>query len=112
MSALRKRIWRTIAIVLMVPALAVWLYSGTIWNRYLRTLPHAPDQTTGRIYPRNIHGIVVFQTLAEERRLDLTQNISIGVFFLGLVIGALEEKNWKRTAGKDIPSMPKGWQPK
>ena len=112
MSALRKRIWRTMAIVLMVPGLAVWVYSGTIWNQYLRALPRTPDQTTGRVYPRNIHGIIVFQTHAEQRRLDLTQDISIGVFFLGLLIGALEERNWKRTTGKTIPSMPSGWQPK
>ena len=96
----------------MVPGLAVWIYSGTIWNQYLNTLPHTPDQTTGRVYPRNIHGIVVFQTHTEQLRLELTQDIAIGVFFLGLLIGALEERNWRRATAKDLPSMPKGWQPR
>ena len=72
----------------MVPGLAVWIYSGTIWNQYLHTLPHAPDQTTEGVYPRNIHGIVVFQTHTELLRLELTQDVAIGVFFLGLLIGA------------------------
>ncbi|MGO9517739.1 MAG: hypothetical protein ACLPND_11890 [Candidatus Korobacteraceae bacterium] len=107
-----RRVWRTVAIVLMVPALAVWLYTGVIWNRYLNTLPRVPDPTTGRVYPLNIHGVVVFQTHAEKLRLDLTDYISFGVFALGGLIGAIEERHWRRTAGKNIPPMPKGWRPK
>ena len=106
------RVWRTVAVVLMTPALAVLLYTGVIWNRYLDTLPRAPDPTRARVYPRNIHGIVVFQTHSEKLRLDLTENVASGVFMLGMLIGALEERHWRRTAGKDIPPMPKGWQPR
>lgn len=96
----------------MVPALAMLLYSGVIWNRYLTTLPRTLDPTTGRVYPRNIHGIVVYQTHAEELRLELTENIAWGVFMLGMLVGSLEERHWRRTAGKIVPQMPKGWQPK
>lgn len=107
MSPLKRRLGRTIALVLLIPGLLVWVYSGTIWTRYLQALPRVPDQNTGRVYPGNIHGIVVYQTRAEQMRLDLTQDISIGVFFLGLLIGALEERPWKRTGGKNLPPMPK-----
>jgi hypothetical protein len=107
-----RRIWRTVAIVLMVPALAALLYTGVIWNRYLDTLPRTPDQTSGRLYPRNIHGIVVFQTRAEALHLERMENISFGTFALGMLIGWLEERHWRRTAGKSIPPMPEGWQPK
>lgn len=107
-----RRPWRTIAILLMIPALAVLLYTGIMWNRYLDTLPRAPDQTTGRVYARNIHGIVVFQTRDEKLRLDIAENIAWGVFMLGMLIGALEERRWRRTAGKNIPPMPRDWQPR
>jgi hypothetical protein len=110
MTASARRIWRTVSIVLMVPGLAVWIYSGTIWNQYIHTLPRTPDQAIGRMYPRNIHGVVVFQTRAERLRLDLTQDIAIGTFFLGLLIGAIEDRYWPRTAGKNLPSMPKEWR--
>ena len=107
-----RRVWRTVGVGLMVPALAVWLYTGVIWNRYFDTLPRRPDVASGRVYPLNIHGIVVFQTHAEKLRLVLTDNISFGVGVLGGLICALEERHWKRTAGKNMPPMPKGWQPK
>jgi hypothetical protein len=101
-----------VASVLIVPALAVWLYTAVIWNRYFETLPRVPNPVTERIYPRNIHGIVVFQTHAEKVRLDMMSCVSLAVLTLGIVIGILEERHWKRTAGKNIPPMPKGWQPR
>lgn len=107
-----RRMWRAVSILLMGPALAVWLYTGVIWNRYLDTLPRSPEPAIGRIYPLNIHGIVVFQTHAEKLRLDLTSNISFGALALGGLIGLLEERHWRRTGGRNIPKMPKGWQPK
>lgn len=110
MKAPKNRIWRTIAVILMVPALSVAFYSGTIWNRYLKELPRSPNPTTGRIYPRNIHGIIVYQTHAEQLRLDLMDEISTGVFFAGLIIGAIEEKHWRKTGGKNLPPMPKNWR--
>lgn len=88
------------------------MYGTGLWSHYLHVLPRVADPTIGRVYPRNIHGIVVFQTHAEKLRLDLIDDISISVFFAGLIIGGLEERHWKRTAGRNIPSMPKAWDRK
>jgi hypothetical protein len=90
----------------MLPALAAWLYAAVIWNRYMRTLPRDADPDAGNIYPRNIHGIVVFQTRQEKLSLDLIENISGGVFTLGFLIGALEERNWRKAAGDREPKIP------
>lgn len=100
------------SIVLMVSALGVLLYAGVLWNRYLDTLPRTPDAAAGRVHPQNIHGIVVFQTQAEELRLDVAENIAGGVFLLGMFVGALEEGRWRRIAGKNVTQMSKGWQPR
>ena len=94
----------------MLPALAAWLYAGVIWSRYMHTLPRTANPATGNIYPRNVHGIVVFQTHQEELQLDLIENISGGVFIVGFVIGALEERSWRKTASGSVPQMPQEWR--
>ena len=44
--------------------------------------------------PRNIHGIIVFQTEAEDRKLDLLEYSSIGVFLAGLGLGLIYLEKW------------------
>jgi len=100
-----------VAIISVVFGLLILLYGGSIWNDYLHNLPRTPDPTSGRVFPRNIHGIVIFQTHSEKLRLDLIDNIGWVIFMLGMLVGALEERRWRRTAGKNMPPMPKGWQP-
>ncbi len=103
-----KRIWRVVSISLMMPALLAWIYATGLESDYAKVLPRLPNPTVGRVYPRNIHGVVVFQTYAERMKVNLTEGISIGVFFVGLLIGGLEERHWKRTSPKGIPSAPNG----
>jgi hypothetical protein len=101
MNSLSKRIWKGFAIALIVSGMATWLYTGTISDNYLHTLPRVADNRSGRIYPRNIHGIVVFQTHAEERRLNATIFTGMAVMLLGFGIGTLVERRSKRPpAGK------------
>jgi hypothetical protein len=57
--------------------LIVWLiaFVGIMWASYLSstyqaTLPRYPDPVAGRIYPRNIHGVVVYQTRDQRDRID------------------------------------------
>jgi hypothetical protein len=55
-----------------------------------------------RIYPRNIHGIVVYQTKSEMNSLDELERGSLALFFVGLLVLGFEELRWKkrhRTAG-------------
>ena len=107
-----KRIWRAVALVLAIPALLAWTYGAGLESSYQRLLPQVANPMIGRVFPRNIHGIVVFQTHAEKLRLDLIEGISISAFFAGLTIGGLEERHWRRSAGTNLPLKTKDWSPK
>lgn len=89
-----------------------WFCSAAITYQYFYTLPRAPDPKTGRIYPRNMHGIGIYQTKNEDRFVDILGGVSFAIGGLGLTIAALEEKHWKRTTGYNIPPMPRDWRPK
>ena len=44
--------------------------------------------------PRNIHGVVVYQTDKEDRNLDLIEYSSVGVFLAGLGLGLTYLEKW------------------
>lgn len=85
---------RRISLALILPGLAGLIVSAMISVHYLDTMPRwsAPQQF--RTVPRNIHGIVVYQTPAESRRLDLCEFTSIGVFLPGLILGLFYLEKW------------------
>ena len=93
-----RNVWRALAILLIVLGLAAFLYSRVIWDRYLRELPKKPNAEEHRVYPLNIHGIIVFQTLEEEHHLWLFDRGGITVFFLGLLLGGVSDRFQKRAS--------------
>ena len=108
----KPRLVRRVARVLVFAGLCGVLYSVAIWYRYFETLPRSPDQTTGRVYPRNMNGIGVYQTESEKFRLNLLSWTSYGIGSIGILLGIAEEKRWQRSTGNYIPPMPRGWHPK
>ena len=44
--------------------------------------------------PRDIHGVIVYQTVEEDRNLNLMEYSSIGVFLVGLVSGFVYLEKW------------------
>jgi len=89
-------IWQQLAVLLIIPGLGAFLYSRVIWDRYLHDLPRSPNESERRLYPLNIHGVVVFQTVEEQRHLWLFDRGGITVFFLGLLLGGIGERIQKR----------------
>ena len=85
---------RRISLALILPGLAGLIVSSMISVHYLDTLPRWPSPQDLRTIPRNIHGIVVYQTASEDRRLDLIEYSSIGVFLPGLVLGLVYLEKW------------------
>jgi hypothetical protein len=88
---------RTIALTLMLPGLAGLIVSAMFSVHYLDTMPRWPSPQQLRVIPRNIDGVVVYQTADEDRKLDNMEYTSVGVFMVGLVLGLVYLEKWGAT---------------
>jgi len=50
--------------------------------------------TENRLVPREIHGIIVYQTKEEDRKLSTIEYSSVGVFAVGLILGLVYLEKW------------------
>ena len=94
MKPAQLRTLKSIALALILPGLAGLITSAMFSVHYLDTMPRWPSPEELRTVPRNIHGIVVYQTAAENRKLNLMEYSSIGVFIAGLGLGLLYLEKW------------------
>jgi hypothetical protein len=85
---------RFFALLFILPGLAGLIISAMISTHYLEVMPPGPVLVEGRIVPREIHGIVVYQTADENRRLNLIEYSSVGVFVVGLGLGLVYLEKW------------------
>ena len=76
-----------------------WLRAIEIWFEYWN-LPHSPNPATGNIYPLNIHGNVVCQTLQENLRRERWEFWSWQVAVFGCGLGAFHKWITKRRQGR------------
>ncbi len=82
------------SLLFLLPGLAGLIVSAMISTHYLDTLPKWPAPDQMRITPRDIHGTVVYQTVEENRRLNLLEYSSVGVFLIGLGLGFVYLAKW------------------
>ena len=94
MNAAQLTTLKFLALLFLLPGLAGLIFSATISTRYLDTLPRMPVPQEMRMTPRSIHGIVVYQTVEEDRQLNLLEYASVGVFLVGLGLGLVYLENW------------------
>ncbi|MGA2169431.1 MAG: hypothetical protein ABSG62_14575 [Terracidiphilus sp.] len=94
MKSMRLAKLKLLALSLILPGLAGLIISAMISVNYLDTLPRWPVPQQLRTEPRNIHGIVVYQTKQEDRKLNLIEYSSVGVFVLGLGLGLVYLEKW------------------
>jgi hypothetical protein len=94
MKTLQLRTLKAISLVLILPGLAGLIVSSMISVHYLDTMPKWPSPEELRTVPRNIHGIVVYQTEPEDRNLNLIEYSSVGVFVVGLSLGLAYLEKW------------------
>ncbi len=85
---------RFFALLFLLPGLAGLILSAWVSTSYLETLPRLPVPTESRMIPRNIHGVIVYETEAEDQRLSLLEDTSVGVFLLGLGMGLVYMRKW------------------
>ena len=91
---------RFFALLFILPGLAGLIMSAWISAQYLQNLPRGPIQTENRVVPREIHGIVVYQTEEENRKLNLIEYSSVGVFVVGMVLGLVYLEKWGATQAR------------
>ncbi len=89
------------ALLFILPGLAGLIVSAMISTHYLDVMPRGPVFVQGRIVPREIHGIVVYQTPEENRRLNLVEYSSVGVFLVGLGLGLVYLEKWGASQARE-----------
>jgi hypothetical protein len=90
------RLWKLAGIMVGLLGLAGIVWTSSLWYAYQRTLPRHPDPVAGRVYPLNVHGIVVYQTRDERNWLDEIQYSSIGLFAASALMAAIHQKKFGR----------------
>lgn len=94
MKSQKLGLLRFLSLLFLLPGLAGLIFSAWVSTSYLERLPRWPRPEQMRMTPRNIHGIVVYQTVSEDRRLSSMEDISVGVFLVGLSLGVVYLRKW------------------
>ena len=89
------------ALLFLLPGLAGLIISAMISTHYLDTMPRWPVPEDHRMVPRGIHGITVYQTPAENHRLNLVEYSSVGIFLVGLALGVVYLEKWGSLQTRD-----------
>lgn len=85
---------RFFALLFILPGLTGLVTSAVISTHYLDAMPKDPVLAQGRIVPREIHGVVVYQTTQENRTLSTIEYSSVGIFVVGLGLGLVYLEKW------------------
>jgi hypothetical protein len=93
---------RLLSLLLLLPGLGGLVVSAVISTSYLDRLPRSPAPVEMRTVPRNIHGTVVYQTAKEDRRLNIMEYSSVGVFLVGLSMGLFYLERWGNVRSSEL----------
>jgi hypothetical protein len=94
MDSQQLRTLRFASLLFLLPGLAGLLVAASISTRYMQTMPRGPVPSEMRMIPRNINGVIVYQTAEEDRRLSVMEFTSVGVFVVGLGLGLVYLRKW------------------
>ena len=100
MKAAQLATLRFLALLFLLPGLAGLVVSAMMSTNYLDNLPRTPEGA--RIIPRTISGEEVFQTQEEDRRLDLLEYTSVGVFVIGLGLSLVYLERWGHVRSTNV----------
>jgi hypothetical protein len=83
-----------VALLFLLPGLAGLIVSAMVSTHYLYTMPRFPVSEQDRFVPRDIHGITVYQTPKEDRKLSMMEYGSVGVFVIGMGLSVVYLEKW------------------
>ena len=69
-----------------IVGLVGWFWALNTEYEYQRTLPRHENLAAGRVYPLNVHGIVVWQTRAEDSRRKQREYSFGGVVLIAILV--------------------------
>jgi hypothetical protein len=85
---------RFFSLLFLLPGFAGLIASAIISTHYMATMPKSPAPEQMRMTPRGIHGVAVYQTVEEDRKLSLIENSSVGFFVIGMALGLVYLEKW------------------
>lgn len=94
MNVARLRLLRFLSLLFLLPGLAGLIASAAVSIQYEESMPKTPVPSEMRVVPRNIHGSIVYQTRAEDRKLSLFEGASVTMFLIGLTLGGVYFCKW------------------
>ena len=100
MNLSKGRLLKIATGALAAAALLSLLWYVHIWAVYYDTLPRSPDKATGRLYPDNFHGFVVYETREEHFRLEAVGYLSETLVFLVVSVGLFNEWRARRVRAR------------
>ena len=82
------------SLLFLLPGIAGLIFAAMISTQYADTLPNSPVPEERRMIPRNIHGIVVYQTEQEDMHLTICEDSSVVIFCIGIGLGLVYLEKW------------------
>lgn len=94
MSRVNLTVLKFFALLFLLPGLGGLVFSAMVSTDYLENLPRFPAPAEQRMTPRNVHGVVIYQTVQEDERLSAMEYSSVSVFLIGLLLGIVYLEKW------------------
>jgi len=102
MSRVNLSVLKFFALLFLLPGLGGLVFSAMVSTDYLETLPKSPAPIEQRTTPRNVHGVVIYQTAQEDVRLSVMEYSSVAVFLVGLLLGIVYLEKWSSVRQLDM----------
>jgi len=104
MKRVNLAVLKFFALLFLLPGLGGLVFSAMVSTDYLENLPKSPAPNEQRMTPRNVHGIVIYQTVKEDARLSIMEYSSVSIFLVGLVLGIVYLEKWSSSRQSEMES--------
>ena len=100
MNAAWGKVLRSVTVVLWFAGAVTLIWYALLWVHHYNAWPRSPQPTVARIYPMNMHGVVVYVTAKERHRMRATEDWLLCFIILGISTGLLHDALFGRDAWK------------
>ena len=113
-----KKDWSIRKLVKLLGTCMAWvgfvgmLLSFGLSNHEVSTFPRTADPSIGRVCPRGIHGIVIYETLSEKVFYGRLEYGSFGIFGMSAMLALFYKWKWGPEPGIRPLKIGTDWRPK